>query len=125
MNRHTIVLLAASFALLAPVVSYSQTSVPPAPPIQPPDTPTAPPSSMMTTPGAKPHRMGADKFAAIDTNHDGAISREEAAAAPNLAGKFDEIDADHDGRVLPPSSRPMPRRTAAPRPRPPARSART
>jgi Ca2+-binding EF-hand superfamily protein len=107
LNRHTIVaLLATSIALLAPVVAQSQTTPPPAPPtsappIQPPDTPTAPPSSMQTTPGAKPHRMGADKFSALDTNHDGAISREEAAAAPNLAGKFDEVDADRDGRVLP------------------------
>ena len=107
MNRHTIALLATSIALLAPVVAQSQTTPPAAaptsaPPIQPPDTPTTPPSSMQTTtPGAKPHRMGADKFAALDTNHDGAISREEAAAAPNLAGKFDEVDADRDGRVLP------------------------
>ena len=108
MNRHTIALLATSFALSAPVVAQSQTTAPPAPPpssappVQPPVTPTTPPSSMSTTtPGGKPQRMGAEKFAALDTNHDGAISREEAAGAPNLAGKFDEVDADHDGRVLP------------------------
>jgi hypothetical protein len=107
LNRHTIALLATSFALSAPVVAQSQTTAPPAPPpsaapVQPPATPTTPPSSMSTTtPSVKPQRMGAEKFAALDTNHDGAISREEAAAAPNLAGKFDEVDADRDGRVLP------------------------
>jgi Ca2+-binding EF-hand superfamily protein len=107
MKRHPIALLATSLALLAPVLAQSQTTSPPAPPssaapVQPPSTPTAPPSSMQTTtPGAKPQRMGAEKFAAVDANHDGAITREEAAAAPNLAGKFDEVDADHDGRVLP------------------------
>lgn len=102
MNRHTIALLATSFALLAPVVAQSQTTPPPAPPVQPPATPTTPPPSVpMTAPGTKAHRMGSEKFDMVDTNHDGAISREEAAAAPNLAGKFDEIDADHDGRVVP------------------------
>jgi Ca2+-binding EF-hand superfamily protein len=103
LKRQTIALLAASFTLLAPVVAQSQTNPPPAPPVQPPATPTTPPTSSMpmTTPGAKPQRMGSDKFDAVDANHDGAISREEAAAAPKLAGTCDEIDADHDGRVVP------------------------
>jgi Ca2+-binding EF-hand superfamily protein len=101
LNRHTIALLATSFALLAPVVAQAQTTPPPAP-VQPPATPTTPPPSVpMTTPGVKPHRLGSEKFDMVDANHDGAISREEAAAAPNLAGKFDEVDADHDGRILP------------------------
>lgn len=102
MKRHTLALLVTSFALLAPVVAQSQTAPPPAPPVQPPATPTTPPPSVpMATPGAKPHRMGSEKFEMVDANHDGAISRDEAAAAPKLAGKFDEVDADHDGRILP------------------------
>ena len=51
--------------------------------------------------GDKPQRLSADKFAAVDTNHDGVISREEAAAAPELSAHFDEVDADRDGRVTP------------------------
>jgi len=51
--------------------------------------------------GDKPQRLPSDKFAALDTNHDGGISREEAAAAPELSAHFDEIDVDHDGRVMP------------------------
>jgi Ca2+-binding EF-hand superfamily protein len=51
--------------------------------------------------GEKPQRMGTEKFDALDTNHDGAISREEAAAARHLAEVFDQVDANHDGKVLP------------------------
>ena len=49
----------------------------------------------------KPKRLSTEKFDALDTNHDGAISREEAAAAPELSGRFDDVDANHDGRVVP------------------------
>lgn len=51
--------------------------------------------------GEKPQRMATEKFDQIDTNRDGGISREEAAAAPRLAEHFAEIDADRDGRVVP------------------------
>ncbi|HEV8691091.1 MAG TPA: EF-hand domain-containing protein [Ideonella sp.] len=51
--------------------------------------------------GEKPQRLPAEKFAALDTNHDGSISRDEAAAAPQLSTHFDEIDVDRDGRVMP------------------------
>ncbi len=33
----------------------------------------------------------------LDTNGDGLISRDEAAAAPRLTRHFDRIDANHDG----------------------------
>lgn len=49
----------------------------------------------------KPQRLSTEKFDALDINHDGGISREEAAAAPQLSAHFDEIDADRDGRVMP------------------------
>ncbi|MEO8604448.1 MAG: hypothetical protein ABI629_17890 [bacterium] len=32
-----------------------------------------------------------------DTNHDGYISKDEAAAVPDLKRSFDQADADHDG----------------------------
>lgn len=51
--------------------------------------------------GEKPQRMGMEKFDQIDTNRDGGISREEAAAAPRLAEQFAEIDTDRDGKVVP------------------------
>lgn len=39
------------------------------------------------------------KLKAADTNGDGQISRQEAAALPRLAGKFDAIDANKDGQL--------------------------
>lgn len=102
MNRQTWAALAATLSLIAPLCSHAQTATEPAP--APPAAPQAaapdaPPPAM--APGEKPQRLPRDKFAQLDTNHDGAISREEAAAAPMLSGKFDEIDTDHDGRVMP------------------------
>lgn len=35
----------------------------------------------------------------LDTNGDGMISRDEAAAAPRLADKFDQIDGNKDGKL--------------------------
>ncbi len=41
-----------------------------------------------------------EKFDAADANHDGFLSRDEAAKGmPRVAKHFDEIDADHDGKV--------------------------
>jgi Ca2+-binding EF-hand superfamily protein len=39
------------------------------------------------------------RFDAADTNHDGALSREEAKATQMISHHFDEIDANHDGLV--------------------------
>jgi EF hand domain-containing protein len=48
-----------------------------------------------------PHRHGMmmEKLRAADTNGDGLISRQEAAALPKLAQNFDAIDANHDGQI--------------------------
>ena len=35
----------------------------------------------------------------LDANHDGKISRQEAAAMPEIAKNFDAIDANHDGFI--------------------------
>jgi Ca2+-binding EF-hand superfamily protein len=38
-------------------------------------------------------------FARLDSDHDGRISRAEAAKGPKMARTFDKVDADHDGFV--------------------------
>lgn len=38
-------------------------------------------------------------FAKLDSDHDGRISRAEAAKGPKLAKTFDRVDADRDGFV--------------------------
>lgn len=42
-----------------------------------------------------------ERLRAADTNQDGLISRDEAAALPRLAEHFDAIDANHDGQLSP------------------------
>jgi len=37
--------------------------------------------------------------ATLDTNGDGMIDRQEAAASPRLAARFDQLDANKDGRL--------------------------
>jgi EF hand domain-containing protein len=38
-------------------------------------------------------------FRGLDSNHDGAVSKSEAAAYPQLAEKFDQADKNHDGKL--------------------------
>ena len=46
------------------------------------------------------HRWGHHgRRASLDTNGDGSISRAEATTAPHLAEKFDSIDADKNGAL--------------------------
>ena len=40
-----------------------------------------------------------DHFKKADTNGDGMISRQEAAALPRLLKNFDAIDTNHDGQI--------------------------
>ena len=41
-----------------------------------------------------------EKFQAADTDHDGFLTREEAATGmPRLAAHFDDADSDRDGRL--------------------------
>jgi Ca2+-binding EF-hand superfamily protein len=39
------------------------------------------------------------RFEAADTNHDGALSREEAKSMPMVLEHFDELDTNKDGKV--------------------------
>lgn len=46
------------------------------------------------------HRGGGGRgFDAMDTDHDGKVSREEWTAAGRNPKRFDMIDADHDGQI--------------------------
>lgn len=103
MTPHFPTTLAATLALLVPLAGAAQTAPTTPPPTAVPaqagqPAPVAPLPPMAP---AKPQRLRADKFAQVDANHDGAISRDEAAAAPRLSAAFDQIDADRDGRILP------------------------
>ena len=40
-----------------------------------------------------------DLFATVDTNADGNVSKEEAAANPSFEKNFDALDGNHDGTV--------------------------
>lgn len=48
-------------------------------------------------------------FAALDTNHDGKISKKEALAAPDLSDAFDKLDLNHDGFLSPAEFQAWPR----------------
>ena len=50
-------------------------------------------------PGHPARHRAFERLHAADTNGDGMISRDEAAALPRLAKNFDAIDANHDGQL--------------------------
>ena len=57
-----------------------------------------------STPVEKPKRAEkfTEKFGAVDSNHDGFLTRDEAAKGlPRIAKHFDAVDADHDGKLSP------------------------
>lgn len=45
------------------------------------------------------HEGGKERLRAADTNGDGMISKQEAAALPRIAKDFDAIDTNHDGQL--------------------------
>ncbi len=45
------------------------------------------------------HEKGKAAFEKADADHDGTLTKEEAAAMPRVAKNFDAIDTDHDGTV--------------------------
>lgn len=44
-------------------------------------------------------RLQRQAFDGADRNHDGFLSKEEAASLPGLSQRFDQVDANHDGRI--------------------------
>ena len=56
----------------------------------------------MATSAENPKRIEkfTEKFDAADSNHDGFLTRDEAAKGlPRIAKHFDAIDTDHDGKL--------------------------
>jgi Ca2+-binding EF-hand superfamily protein len=56
-------------------------------------------SEALAQQGQGRHGAFMERLKAADTNADGKLSREEAAALPHISQHFDEIDANHDGYV--------------------------
>lgn len=69
----------------------------PATPPRPNPLMTAPAAAMDPPPASKADAAAA--FNRADVNHDGKLTREEAAAIPWLAEHFDEIDTGHKGFI--------------------------
>jgi hypothetical protein len=55
------------------------------------------PPPMAAAPGDAPHMTPRERFAAMDTDHDGRISKAEWLAAGRKERGFAMMDADHDG----------------------------
>lgn len=65
------------------------------------DTAGRGPAHGETTPAATPTTSAPRPFEDLDTNADGAISKDEAAVDPPLAQVFGTLDKDADGRLTP------------------------
>jgi Ca2+-binding EF-hand superfamily protein len=52
-----------------------------------------------TAPGPQSGQRPKVRFEQADTDHDGRLTRSEAAAMPFVAKHFDEIDTNHDGYI--------------------------
>ena len=68
---------------------------------QAPRTPQVTDDAQATSPRAAPTPSSPQPFEDLDTNGDGAISKDEAAVDPPLAQAFGTLDTDADGRLTP------------------------
>ncbi|MEC5214045.1 hypothetical protein RCH06_002606 [Polaromonas sp. CG_9.5] len=86
--------LSAACALFVMGSAHAQSSQVPAP------EPAAPAASAFQTPAPAPRYTASNlerAFNFMDANHDGQISREEAAGFRGVARHFDQADTNHDG----------------------------
>ncbi|KAB7767432.1 EF-hand domain-containing protein [Xanthomonas sp. LMG 12462] len=66
--------------------------------------PATPGEAQVTVRSIQPDRVAGSyriDFEALDTDHDGYISRSEAQANPSLADEFDALDTTRSGRLSP------------------------
>ena len=89
-------LFAAAAAAFLSLAAHAQTpeAAPPAPAAS-----SAPPAAASAAPARYTASNLALAFNFMDTNHDGRISREEAASFPGVAKHFDEADTSHDNAL--------------------------
>lgn len=64
-------------------------------------TPQVTDDAQATSPRTAPAPSSPQPFEDLDTNGDGAISKDEAAVDPPLAQAFGTLDTDADGRLTP------------------------
>lgn len=64
---------------------------------------TVPPPASRSEPAAPsapaPKEQPAPLFDALDTNHDGYLTKAEAKRSAEVTARFGELDSDHDGRI--------------------------
>ncbi|WHZ09903.1 MAG: hypothetical protein OJF60_000342 [Burkholderiaceae bacterium] len=92
-------MIIAAWALSSAAAVHAQTyGTQPAQPARP-GAPMTAPAGAMDPPQATSRADADSAFKRADANHDGKLSREEAAAIPTLAEHFDQADANHDGSI--------------------------
>lgn len=93
-------MFAATAAALLSLTAHAQTTeaAPPAPAQAASSAPAAT-ASAVPAPARYTASDLALAFNFMDTNHDGRISREEAASFPGVAKHFDEADTNHDNAL--------------------------
>lgn len=94
--RSLMIIAAWTVAMAGSGAVYAQTPPPPSP--AQPSAPMAAPAGAMDPPPASKKEADA-AFDRADANHDGKLTRNEAAAIPWLAEHFDEVDTTHQGFV--------------------------
>ena len=84
-------------------VAAAQMSPATSPSSKPSTTPsTSTDTAAPTNPASTSGSTATDpEFAKVDKDHDGKISKKEAASNKELAKRFNELDTDHDGALQP------------------------
>lgn len=91
---HTRLLVAGAVAFLLPVAGALAQNAP-----QPPGDTQPQPQTSPTEPSPSQGSQQGATFDSLDTNGDGKISREEAAANANVSDQFSRYDQNGDGYI--------------------------
>lgn len=90
------ILTAAALALAVPL-AFAQDAQPPQQEAQAKTTQDM--ATQQAAPQAQPEQANAANWEDLDSDGNGTISKEEAAAAPRLAEIFEDVDANKDGEL--------------------------